>query len=518
MQFDILIVGAGMSAGPVIEHFATVAPQTRIAILDRGGRGNLREKRSIRFAREGTFREADQWWTCGLPGGAANLWYGQLSRFQGPDFLELPEDRNGPIECWPIGQPELTPYYDSIERRLRPYCADHLLRGRNAPADAGLVTPRNRVSTFEKMTFDLLRTQGWDPYCGATCLGGHGWSSAPVDPVTLHGRDPASANSHMKNWVFRTAATVRAMDNVSYFEDRSVEKIIPAPGGYRLECINRSGCRSDFFSNRIVLASGVTSTVPLLATMPDIDRTLLGRKFTLTNELTAYIDTDIPRDSVPDQQIGRFANVSSRRLYAPSDFHPHLGGKISLYDARSFEGDARHAEKLRRLRRLDRSIGTLSPDRVTLKVSFKGTSEPSENKFIKTDPTGRPVLHYKPTGQDEALIEYVERQVRGLAENLPGARLLGLSDNVRGADVSSAHLHGGAVLGTDPRTSLLTQDCEVRAAPGVFVVDASFMPGSGGTNSSHTILANSLRVATVVASRMAHEKTSADAQGGTPRR
>ena len=58
-----------------------------------------------------------------------------------------------------------------------------------------------------------------------------------------------------------------------------------------------------------------------------------------------------------------------------------------------------------------------------------------------------------------------------------------------------AHACGTCRFGDDPRTSVLDRDNRVHEADGLFVTDASFMPGSGGTNPTLTIVANALRVA-----------------------
>lgn len=472
MQFDVLIVGAGLSAGPVIEHFAAVAKGTRIAVIDRGVAGMEAEKRSIRIVRHGSVSDKHHWWTSSLPGGAANLWYGQLSRFEGTDFIALPEFQDETIQPWAFGQKELNPFYDSIEKILRPYCADHLLRGWESPARPDLVTARETLSSFERISWEVLKAQGWNPYCGSTCLGGHGWSANPVDPVSLGSVKLHAPTDHARNWVFRNQSNVERANQFSVFKEQQVQFITPIADGYRISCISKTGQTSNFLARIVILAGGVTSTVQLLATLPTVDKTLLGRRFTLTNELTAYIKTDIPRKSWVDKKIGRFANISSRHLYAPNGVDSYMGGKISIYDARSFEGEQRHIYKLNGLRQVDNSIGDFASDRVTLKLSFKGTSEPSPQKFIEIDRSSQPVLHYAPTAKDEELISFVEQQVRALAKVFPGGKFLGLSDNVRGDDISSAHLHGGAVFGRDPRKSILDLNCEVRGAPGIFVVDA----------------------------------------------
>ncbi|MEM1206678.1 MAG: GMC family oxidoreductase [Acidobacteriota bacterium] len=60
---------------------------------------------------------------------------------------------------------------------------------------------------------------------------------------------------------------------------------------------------------------------------------------------------------------------------------------------------------------------------------------------------------------------------------------------------SSYLVHGTCRAGTDPETSVLNADCQTHEVPNLFVVDGSFMPTSGGSAPTLTILANSFRVA-----------------------
>ncbi len=57
------------------------------------------------------------------------------------------------------------------------------------------------------------------------------------------------------------------------------------------------------------------------------------------------------------------------------------------------------------------------------------------------------------------------------------------------------HAVGTCRFGRDSRTSVLNPHCQFHGVPNLFVVDAGFMPTSGGVNPSLTIAANALRVA-----------------------
>jgi choline dehydrogenase-like flavoprotein len=64
---------------------------------------------------------------------------------------------------------------------------------------------------------------------------------------------------------------------------------------------------------------------------------------------------------------------------------------------------------------------------------------------------------------------------------------------------SFSHALGTVRFGSDPETSVLDETCRFRGIDNLHVVDASFMPTSGGVNPSLTISANALRVGNAIA-------------------
>jgi choline dehydrogenase-like flavoprotein len=78
------------------------------------------------------------------------------------------------------------------------------------------------------------------------------------------------------------------------------------------------------------------------------------------------------------------------------------------------------------------------------------------------------------------------------------------AEAVRATDVggtSSYLVHGTCRMGDDPATSVLDRWCRAHEVPNLYVVDGSFMPTSGGSPPTLTILANSFRVAEHVVER-----------------
>jgi choline dehydrogenase-like flavoprotein len=66
----------------------------------------------------------------------------------------------------------------------------------------------------------------------------------------------------------------------------------------------------------------------------------------------------------------------------------------------------------------------------------------------------------------------------------------------------TAHQAGTARLGTDPETSVLDIDCRAHELDNLYVADASFFPSIGAVNPTLTIVANALRVADRIRTRI----------------
>ena len=65
-----------------------------------------------------------------------------------------------------------------------------------------------------------------------------------------------------------------------------------------------------------------------------------------------------------------------------------------------------------------------------------------------------------------------------------------------------AHQNGAIRFGTDPTTSALDLDCKLHEVDNVYVADSSFFVSSTAVNPTLTIIANALRVAETIATRL----------------
>lgn len=89
---------------------------------------------------------------------------------------------------------------------------------------------------------------------------------------------------------------------------------------------------------------------------------------------------------------------------------------------------------------------------------------------------------------------------RLIRQVLRGLRVMPLQNDVQ---LNLGHPCGTCRAGDDPETSVVDADCRAHGIDNLYVVDASFMPSSGGANPGLTVIANALRVADVVERRLA---------------
>lgn len=66
----------------------------------------------------------------------------------------------------------------------------------------------------------------------------------------------------------------------------------------------------------------------------------------------------------------------------------------------------------------------------------------------------------------------------------------------------TAHQAGTLRFGTDPASSVLNLECKAHEVENLYVTDASFFPSIGAVNPTLTIIANALRVAGRIRSRL----------------
>jgi choline dehydrogenase-like flavoprotein len=89
--------------------------------------------------------------------------------------------------------------------------------------------------------------------------------------------------------------------------------------------------------------------------------------------------------------------------------------------------------------------------------------------------------------------------VHGLPERIHSIdeadKIFDLPDDPRRFHTIAAHLFGTAVLGKDPASSVVGEDCQAHDVRGLYVTDSSVFPTNMGVNPQHSISAVSWLIA-----------------------
>jgi choline dehydrogenase-like flavoprotein len=203
---------------------------------------------------------------------------------------------------------------------------------------------------------------------------------------------------------------------------------------------------------------------------------------------------------------GKYSMVGPRKTLAFRNFYTHHGTKLGsvqstgltagygniLYFLRTVFNQSRWSwfKPVRPLLRFPAYIASIIFGKATIFATILQDKPYPENRII-LDP-------HEPNGmrfQYNAHAELRERikTLRSLIKNtLQRHRLMFLSQEV---SLNFSHPSGTCRFGTDPSSSVLDANNKAHDLDNLYVVDASFMPTSGGVSPSLTIAANAMRVA-----------------------
>lgn len=148
--------------------------------------------------------------------------------------------------------------------------------------------------------------------------------------------------------------------------------------------------------------------------------------------------------------------------------------------------------------RLDKEFGR------KISITFMANQVPQFNNRIDLHPTikdkwNRPVAYVNKTwhAHDRFLMDTLAAKCAHVLE-LAGFQEIGAGGSygaVNGLIRIANHILGGARFGSDETDSVLDPSCRAWHFDNLYVTDGSFMPTSGSGNPTHTIEANSFRVA-----------------------
>lgn len=434
-------------------------------------------------------------------GGSSALYGMALERFNPSDFhprSNYPNAHHADLpEHWPINYEDLLPHYEAAEKLYRVRGSADPLR---SDSNQSLLSPPKMTSANQAL-FEHFQNQGLNPYrlplaCefieGCTGCQGH-----------LCGRQCKndSASVCLSPAVDNYDADIIDQCEVLHL-DASSDKVAS------LEC-DWQGNRIRLSAERVVLAAGALQT-PLLLLKSTSGQwpTGLGNKSGLVGKYLMRHCIDLYAVKT-EQEIPSGQNIKE---LAFNDFYLEKGTKLGTVqsfgpmppppaiieelvegvkaDFGSFAGSS--FQLLRPL--LSKVIDRMFSSRMVFATIMEDMPLKQNQVRIGAGKTSLE-LCYSLNAEEKKRVSVFREKMHQALSPYRYKLLKQSEDNQR-----IAHACGTCRFGDDAELSVLNRNNRVHGVSNLYIVDAAFLPSSGGTNPSLTIAANALRVAQCILS------------------
>ncbi|MCK6490124.1 MAG: GMC family oxidoreductase [Planctomycetes bacterium] len=416
-------------------------------------------------------------------GGSSALYGAALERFQREDLQPRgyhPRARGSDLPAaWPFTLEDLAPWYELAEQRLGVVGGEPLAAGALGgldPANARLA----RLLLERGLPLHRLRLGDRDDgargrYQGMLCPRGrkHDGARAFLDPARDHHRARLLDRCRVRRIEFDAGRAVAVV-------------------------AERDGAALRIEAGQVLLAAGALRTPALLLASPGWERLDRGG-WTGRGLMRHFVDLHALRvggdgtgQAGKELVCNRWYCADGCKLGTVQSFGPLPPAPAlvrSLRVAALEEGRTLAAAGLAAVRPLaEAALGRVLAGRVVLASIVEDL--PYAANRVTAGPDGTPQVAYRLHDEARVRIAAMRAHLKQAFAGLPHLPIPAAEDLRR-----LAHACGTCRAGIDPAASVVDPGCTAHGCANLHIVDASWMPSSGGTNPGLTIAANALRVA-----------------------
>ena len=516
-HYDVIVIGSGPGGAALAQRLAPTGK--RILLLERGDYlpRSIDNWDSHKVFVEGMYQARETWhgrngesFHPGLHyyvGGNSKMYGAALFRLRERDFGQIVH-KDGVSPAWPLPYEVFEPYYTQAEELFHV----HGQRGEdpNEPWSSGpypypAVTHEPRVQALH----DCLHGEGLHPFhlpMGILLdeIDGKTTPESICIRTPYFDGYPSPLNGKADAQVMCVDPALRAHPNLTLLTGAYVSTLETDASGKSVSAVNvtRGGEQERYSADIVVVACGaLSSALLLLRSASDKhphglanDSDQLGRNYMRHNQSVLMAVLREPNDTVFQKTL-----ALSDWYFGSDDWDYPLG--LMQMCAKS------HGAQIR---------GEALPSWLDWlpKMPFETMARHSMDFWLSSEDLPRPENRIRYDG-DKVLLEVVENnmeahgrlkakleQVLGKLDAHPVLldRSLYFGKNIPIG--GTAHQAGTARFGVDPASSVLDLDCKAHELDNLYIADASFFPSIGAVNPTLTIIANALRVADRIKSRL----------------
>lgn len=500
MDADILIVGSGAGGGTLARALADSG--LRILILERGDYlprewGNWDPQTvfaSYRYHTEETWRDGNGQSFHPVTGyhvGGNTKFYGAAILRRRPTDFQERRHVDGVTPAWPIRYEDLAPHYDTAEHWYFAHGAagSDPTEGPRGPYPFPPMPHEEDVALVDT----ALRAQGYHPFPLPLAL--HRLEDDPAQSpcVRCPACDGFPCLVHAKGDAELCGVRPALQHaNVTLLRNERVRRILLAEDGRRVSGVETDQHR--YHARLVVLAAGAVNSAALL---------LASRSETFPNGIANRSD-QVGRNYMCHLNSACMAIKITRenrsifqKTLALNDFYEDSGDPDYPYPLGHIQGLGKVTPALLHAQRPRWPI-PMTAWAASHSVDWWLTTEdlPSPENRVTLDERGGIQLHWQPKNRES------HRRLCAKWQDI--LQKIGFSlVFFQSMDISAtAHQVGTCRFGDDPQTSVLDRNCKAHDLDNLYVVDASFMPSISAVNPSLTIMANAIRVASVLRERL----------------
>lgn len=524
-QYDVIVIGSGAGGGTVAQELA--ASGKKILILERGDHLPVEadnwDPKTVFIDRK--YRTTEQWvdkdgelftpnthyWV----GGNTSFYGAVLMRFRESDFEEV-QHADGISPAWPISYNDLAPWYARAEAHWQvrgQSGVDPTAPPRKVDYQHDAVTHEPEIARLEK---HLKEHCGWNPF--PLPLGIRRDNSDPQGSTQNLGTHVCVKCKFCGGYPCKVQAKsdartlciapIKDLPNVTLLTGRHVDQLISSNCGNHVDEVLCTGPDGEerFRGEMIVLAAGAVNSAALL-----LRSTCEQHPNGLANG---------------SDQVGRnymFHNMSAIISLTPHEVSADFPKTLGVNDFYNGDPDGSYEYPMGHVQTLEYMTGDviegqvsemiphwLIPDWLSENIgkrmlSFLVLSEdlPSADNRVRWDGE-RVHLAYTFSNLegherlvkkfDGALDVFCEKSRWFSDHHFQFTQLLPI--------YGTAHQCGTARMGNDPETSVVNADCRAHEVDNLYIADTSVFVSSAAVNPTLTLVANAMRVASIIDARL----------------